>query len=415
MRSIRDVVLTLGIAGIANAGTVDSFKYEITDDGVTILDYPEDSLGDVVVPKFIEGRSVTRIAYEAFGECRGIESVAMPDTVRHIEAAAFRNCFILQSVSFPEEVTTIGENAFYHCSSLAAISIPKALIAIERGTFSSCDSLVGVVIPGNVTTIAAEAFADCEGLVSINIPSSVTSIGPSAFSECKNLEQVQLSASIRSLADNLFGHCTKLQSITLPDRITQIGGWVFQECAALERIDIPASVTSIGQSAFSGSGLTGLVIQPGLLTIENRAFSGCEDLSYIYFLGSAPDLGAKVFAGVANAFKILYKKDNSGFLSPVWNGYPTYRLIEYALNLPPGSSESARMPKFRRYGSNLELTFFGAAEGIRYSIEASRDLKTWKEQDASIITDADAEGNRAATIPLKPGAEFYRVAFAIGE
>ena len=414
LKLIRACVL-LGIAGVAHAGTEDLFTYEVSPDGVAILDYPEDFVGEVVVPQFIEGRSVTRIAYEAFYECGGITSVALPDSVKHIEARAFHKCFGLRTISFSRDVATIGEEAFSQCNGMKSIELPNSITAIENKTFAGCNLLAEVFIPDNVSTIGDEAFADCKDLMSINIPNSVVNIGPSAFSDCESLKEVHLSASIQILEDNLFGRCGRLKTITLPNGLTQIGRWVFEDCTRLERIEIPSSVKSIGQNAFSGTALTGIVIPPNILTIDIRAFSECEDLSYAYFMGRPPNLESNVFKGVAEAFKVFYSNPNSGLFPPNWNGYPTYHLAEYALNLPPGSAESAQAPKISRVGTDLKLSFFGVADGIRYSIEESHDLKAWTEQNDYDITEPNNDGIRTATIPMIPGIRFYRVAFTIGE
>jgi hypothetical protein len=73
-------------------------------------------LKDIVVPEGVETLDV-----DAFGGCRGLQSVTLPSTLKRINRGVFWKCYALKEISIPAGCTTIGEYAFYHCDSLKHI------------------------------------------------------------------------------------------------------------------------------------------------------------------------------------------------------------------------------------------------------------------------------------------------------
>ena len=68
-----------------------------------------------------------------------------------------------------------------NCSGLTSVTIPNSVTSIGDDAFSGCSGLTSVTIPNSVTSIGNYAFYGCSGLTSVTIPNSVTSIGGSAF------------------------------------------------------------------------------------------------------------------------------------------------------------------------------------------------------------------------------------------
>ena len=79
---------------------INSIKYKITGDEVTITSCDKKASGTLTIPATIEGKTVTSIGDEAL-----------------------RNCSSLTSITIPDGVTSIGNNAFWRCSSLTTITI----------------------------------------------------------------------------------------------------------------------------------------------------------------------------------------------------------------------------------------------------------------------------------------------------
>ena len=98
------------------------FTYE-TGDSVTITgfrhtDAPDDPL---VIPGYIDGRPVTRIASGAFDGC-GAESLILPDTLLCIEEGAFRSC-AFREVTLFDNLSEFDDGGFYGCDALQSLHI----------------------------------------------------------------------------------------------------------------------------------------------------------------------------------------------------------------------------------------------------------------------------------------------------
>ena len=110
---------------------------------------------DVIIPKTINGKQVTKIGEESFLGT-SIISVVIPESVTTIETWAFAQNQ-LTSITIPEGITIITPGVFYN-NQLMSVTIPDGVFDIEMGAFAQ------------------------NQLTSITIPESVTSIGPIVFS-----------------------------------------------------------------------------------------------------------------------------------------------------------------------------------------------------------------------------------------
>ncbi|MBR2465486.1 MAG: leucine-rich repeat domain-containing protein [Clostridia bacterium] len=164
-----------------------------------------DSLTSIVIPD-----GVTSIGDDTFAHCTSLTSVVIPDNVTFIGPRAFEYCTSLTSIVIPDGVTSIGDDTFAHCTSLTSIEIPDSITSIGDDAFYHCTSLTSIVIPDSVTSIGAYAFSGCTSLTSIVIPDSVTSIGAYAFSGCTSLTSIVIPDSVESIGFWAFNDCTNL-------------------------------------------------------------------------------------------------------------------------------------------------------------------------------------------------------------
>ena len=296
----------------ATATKTDGLYYNFIEKGkvAEVIQNPNKYKGTVIIPSTVtyEGQeyTVTKIADNAFNDCRGLTSVTIPNSVTSIGDYAFRYCGSLTSVTIPNSVTSIGGGAFDGCSGLTSVTIPNSVNSIGNGAFSDCSGLTSVTIPNSVTSIGSGTFEDCSGLISFTIPNSVTSIGSSAFNGCSGLASITIPNSVTSIGSRAFAYCSDLTSVTIPNSVTSIG-WgafadcssltsvtipnsvtsivagVFEYCSGLTSVTIPNSVTSIGEYAFAYcSGLTSITIGSGIKYIYNQAFANCPELTDVY-------------------------------------------------------------------------------------------------------------------------------------
>ena len=237
----------------------------------------------ISIPQQMWFLPVVGIKQHAFSQCRELEAVEIPETIRFIELCAFYNCTSLKSITLPQNVTSIGLSAFDNCTNLTSINIPAGVTEINDNTFYGCTSLKSITLPQNVTYIGKNAFRNCTNLTSINIPTWVREIQEGTFYGCTSLKSITLPQDVRSICKDVFHGCTSLTSITFPDSLKNIYESAFHGCTSLTSITFPESLKNIYESAFQEcSNLSAITFQ-GKTNINNHAFQSCKKLESVRF------------------------------------------------------------------------------------------------------------------------------------
>jgi hypothetical protein len=136
MKTISSIlVLFLFFVLSASAEQFGLFTYTVSDEEITITDYPENATGHVEIPAEIDGLPVTMIGDGAFFGCTG-----------------------LTSITISEGVTSIGDSAFSGCIGLTSITIPDSVTSIELSAFSSCTGLHSVIFLGDAPILGGNNF-----------------------------------------------------------------------------------------------------------------------------------------------------------------------------------------------------------------------------------------------------------------
>ena len=90
---------------------------------------------------------------------------------------------------------------------------------------------------------------------------------------------------------------SKVKKVVIEDGVTSIGERAFSNCSTLISITIPKSVTSIGKTAFYNcTSLTNITIPNSVTSIGNLAFSYCRSLTSITIPGSVTSIGSEAFS-----------------------------------------------------------------------------------------------------------------------
>lgn len=311
-----------------------------------IIKYPEMKTDT----KYEIPNSVTIVGYRAFGGCRNLTNINIPNSVISTKRYAFCGSGI-QSIEIPRNVENMDADAFAKCSNLRSVIFEKEskLTRIESFTFERCSNLSSIEIPTSITKIDVDAFDFCSSLSNIKIPSSVTSLcisviyneNTNPFYGCSNLKEINVDSNnqyytsengilfnkgrtkiisypngkpdtnyeipnnVTSIATKGFSYCKNIKSVIIPDSVTDIGACAFDDCTSLENINIPSGTTSIKVGTFRNcSNLTNINIPSGITTIGSQAFDFCKNLASIDIPRSITSIDSGAFSNCSSLTNI---------------------------------------------------------------------------------------------------------------
>lgn len=136
-----------------------------------------------------------------------------------------------------------------------------------------------IVISDGVESISTYAFQNSTGLKDVTISKTVKNIGANPFGACEKLNKITVNSqnpNYCSVDDVLFNN-SKTELITYP-----IGKEV-------NTYKIPDSVTTIKTESFDSAKLTSIEIPKSVTKIEEYAFYAANDITDIYYGGTAED------------------------------------------------------------------------------------------------------------------------------
>lgn len=116
------------------------------------------------------------------------------------------------------------------------------------------------------------------------------------FKDRADIRKIVVQKGVTTIGDYAFYGCENVTSVTLPDTVIQIGKLAFYGCKDLRTLTVPDSVLTVEDYAFAKAGLQTIV-----------------------FRGSAPVLGAGIFAGL-NA-EVRYPAAAAGWTEEVQQSY----------------------------------------------------------------------------------------------
>lgn len=226
---------------------------------------PATATGRVVLPKEINGKPVTGLAYHAFYARQGITELIIPDTV-----------------------TDIGEAAISHCDYLRYLILPNSVTHLAVDACSSNHSLGTLKVPGSVMSLPDYVFADCSFLTKVTIASGVTNISPLAFVSSTKIQELSISKTVDKITAGTFRHCFNLRSVELsyftdvedgafPDSctITRTGLTIRNSGIALTDPEILQLIRIVGKESVTGKTELVLHTDPPLGTAASGAVEDC--------------------------------------------------------------------------------------------------------------------------------------------
>jgi len=269
------ICISVSVVAEGNPLSIDScYRNEVGDDGRGVLyfnknDFFDNVEDDVVlsIPNQINGCPVFAIGDRAFLWAEYITSITIP-----------------------EGVEIIGESAFANINSLVEMQLPESLRIIKDFAFAGNEDLVDIKLGSNISYIGESVFASCHSLEQIVIPSSVTHIGVNPFYECLNLKSIEVDNS-----NTLF---SSIDNMLISNHDKRLISYAIGCCEKI--VDLPHDLIIIGESSFRQSSVLRVILHDSVKTIENEAFTGCNDLVYMNIPESVTSIGERAFEGCVN-------------------------------------------------------------------------------------------------------------------
>jgi hypothetical protein len=211
-----------------------------------------------------------------------VESVTFFGNVINIPNKSFFNCSKIIRIDL-KGVNIIGDFAFGVCRELSFLHIPNTVTSIGQHAFTFCCNLREVTIPKNVNKIDTSAFLNCSGLKNVTIENGCKIIGDNAFKNCTSLESITIPPSVEKIGDSAFQMCCSLQTLTILSDNLDLGANAFSYCSKLEFVHLQG-VRILKTGVFSQCNkLTSLIIPTDVIRIESSAFYNCSKLVYLDF------------------------------------------------------------------------------------------------------------------------------------
>lgn len=278
---------------------------KIGDRPVTFLDtkcFKRSSCREVILPD-----SVQRIGSEAFGGCRNLENIHIPNGIKSVAYDAFESCKKLNYASYcygrylgnaenpflvlhtneravktsedEELVVEIHPETRFILSStfnnfsrdsapydkIDKLILHDKLESIDGGAFSmgfygfdyakietiSVDSMECLCracskIPGAAKTliVGGEVIYD-----TVTIPANITKITAQCFHMFNSMKTLRFEGNISEIESGAFSQCKNLREIYFPQKVGRIGCEAFHRCPSLEKVEF-FEVEEIGTQAF---------------------------------------------------------------------------------------------------------------------------------------------------------------------
>ena len=224
------------------------------DAGVCLHAYVKEPREVLVIPEWIDGKQVRRIANHAF-KGSPFRKISIPDSVTDIGSGAFSFCAKLDSIKIPEGVKKINKNMLMSCSSLTHVVLSSKTQKIGEMAFAGCTALKKIELPESVECIEDGAFVTTQ-IETLITPQALTTIGTGAFVECVQLTNVVFMGENITIGANAFCDCTHLTSATFAGSVQKTSVFAFSGCPNLHAVRFKkAPVGTVDSMAFSGSPL----------------------------------------------------------------------------------------------------------------------------------------------------------------
>lgn len=223
------------------------------------------------------GPTVKNIGYNAFGQDIAIPSITIPASVEEIGAQAFYNCYNIEKVDFEaENCVKCGEGAF---TDVIEVIIGPKVKNVPENTFQSCGSLREIDYRAESLRMNVDQW--------------------SAGAYPPNVTHIIIDKDVREINSYVFWGCSTIGDIKFNAENCKIVGrypygelWTgFMPYDNIGHIIIGENVTTVPDYLCYGSNVKKIIVGSSVENIGEYAFSQCDKLEGITFLGTPKSCG----------------------------------------------------------------------------------------------------------------------------
>ena len=282
-----------------------TFTFSDNSDGtVTLVSCVPGDATDIVLPENFGGKTVAAVGNRAFNALSGIKKVEFPESVKSIGAAAFSDCTELTDVR-GGGVVNIGSLAFSNCLNLVNVYLPNVEKIEENGflntgiiRLSAADSPIYIgktLYRFKGTVPASTSFKVADGTVSIS---------DHAFEKQSGLTEITMGDSVKYIGSAAFARCVSLKTVNPSDSLRSVGAFAFSGTEWYN--SQPDGVICVGRVAvgFKGDTETEITLNSGIISIAERCFYGCGNITSVTLPDGLETVGSEAFFGCTSLLSV---------------------------------------------------------------------------------------------------------------
>ena len=289
--------------------TDDGIIYGVNIDGKTcrVIDYVGDKV-DLVIPKKIDGYKVTSID-DYFG-------------TDYMSAAAFYGNDTLKSITINADITEIYDGSFCDCKKLEKVVLPDSLKSIGDKVFSGCTKLNAIKYPKGLGSVGYKFAWNTQWLKKKEESDKLVIICGKLISGRKASGKVELPSSVKEISSYAFENNSTMTHLVIPGTCKGIGNWAIKDCSNLQKLTFKNGVKNIS-GAYSSviencPKIRAIVLPPSLtrLAADTMFWTYNNHVTYYYYKGTKAEKAVKEFLNRTKDKKKYPTTDAKGSVLP---------------------------------------------------------------------------------------------------
>ena len=302
-----------------------------------VYTYTDDLPEKVVVADRIGDRPVTYLDTKCFYRSECSEAV-IPDTIRIIHDYAFGSCKNLENVCIPNSIVNVSSDAFTKCPNLKFEVYSHGLyLGNSENPYLVLYTNERIDRPNNGEKIVIEVHPDTKIITSIAFNNACEKTVPVATID-KLIIHDKLAYRGGGSFCLVFGGLEKISEVYVDSvesickvegNIAGIGNRLFVGGEEVgETWVFPETITETRYSQFSHAAcLKNVVFEGSITKINYNTFYGCQNLSTVVFEGDVAEIKSDAFGLCYNLKKIVFKKDAKVIASSAFGHCPNLTLM----------------------------------------------------------------------------------------